>query len=160
VAAGTAVLGLVLVVESVRFTVDAAHVRNEGEDSPLLEPVGELAPETAARLRSGDVPGGGADGRYELRWSFEGMATDEAAGYAIFLELDRQGLDVRTPVRRGRDEVPYGWPDAGDPPPTAYVEYVTGEADVERWRQHPDAVLVADHEGPDGPSAVFAHPAP
>lgn len=158
--AGAAALVLVLGTESVRFTVDAAHVRSEGEGNPLLAPVSDLAPETVARLRAGDVPGGGATGRYELRWPAGGMATADAAGYALFLELDRQGLDVRTPVVRGRDEIPYGWADAGSPPPTAIVGFAPDEAEIERWEQEPDAVRIADHDGPDGPAAVFVLPAP
>jgi hypothetical protein len=155
-----AVLAALLLVGSARFTYEAAQVRAEGEGNDLFEPVRALGPEAAANLRSGDAPGGGVDGHYELRWHGLPGGILDASGYGILLELERQGFDVRTPERRSREEVPYRWADEDDPPPTAFLEYVSGDQAIAVWRRQPGAVQVAYGEDRDQPTAVFVHPGP
>jgi len=155
-----AVLAALLLAGSARFTYEAAHVRAEGEGNELSEPIRALGPEAAANLRSGDAPGGGVDGRYELRWPGHPGGFLDAAGFGILLELERHGFDVRTPVRRSDDEVPYRWADEDDPPPTAFLDYVLGDEAIARWRRQPGAVQVAYDEGTYEPAALFAHPGP
>src|SRR5690606_26953667 len=92
---------------------------------------------------------GGSDGRYALRW--DPWLPTSGLPYGLLLEFERHGLDVGAP---GFDEIPYRQrvPDGG----TLFIDYVTGQADIERWRAAPGAVELAHVVDPHlGPLALF-----
>jgi hypothetical protein len=152
----TGVLAALLAVGAARVTYQAAGTEPDSPDESAV--VGALAPEAAERLRAGRVPGTGDDGRYLLRWSsLSGFG--DAAPYGLLLELERDGLDVGTPERRSRVEVPYRWRDPDDA--TAFVDYAVGRTEIARHRADPDAVQIA-HTPPRAPepAAIFVTPAP
>jgi hypothetical protein len=141
---GSAVLVLAIVVQVAFFSADAAHT--EVPNAPQTKTVGEVARPTAAALASGTVPGGGRDGRYLVTWT--DPMTLGARGYALLLELERQGFHVggdnlnRVGITLHRVMQPK---DA-----TAEVHLVSSQGAIDRWAgTHPDAVRVAYHDPRD-----------
>jgi hypothetical protein len=146
---------VLLAVGAARLTLQAASTQPDSPDVSAV--VGELAPAAVDGLRDGRVPGTGPGGRYLLRWSsLSGFA--DAAPYGLLLELERDGLDVGTPRRRSRVEVPYRWRDPEDA--TAFVDYAVGPTEIARRQADPAAVQVAHTSaGAAEPAAVFVTPA-
>jgi hypothetical protein len=140
---GTGALVALLAVNTIAFTYTAASTEVPAvEESRTLS---QVAPQVVEALESGDAPGGGAGGRYLVRW--EDTLGIGAQGYGLLLELERQGLDVgvTTPYKTGAvahrerplDEA------------TATVNYVNGGAAITRWDATPGAVQVAFYEPRD-----------
>jgi hypothetical protein len=147
------VVAALLAVGAARLVLQAAGTEPDspGESAVLRE----LAPPAVAQLRAGRVPGTGEDGRYLLRWSSLGGFRD-AVPYGLLLELERDGLDVGTPERRSRIEVPYRWREVSDA--TAFVDYAVGPSEIARHRSRPGAVEIARAGTPE-PTAIFVTPA-
>lgn len=125
------------------LTYDATDTRlppSEARDSVVLA---HIAPATARALRTGDVPGGGVDGRYLVLFDEDPFDLG-ATGEGLVLELEREGFDVGVTERFGPDMVPHRVlrPDEA----TAAIHQVVGTAAVARWRAMPGAVEVAFHE--------------
>jgi hypothetical protein len=139
---GMALVAVATVITAAAFTYDAAR-------TPMQAPrendaVAHLAPPTAEALRSGELPGGGGAGRYLVRWDQDALSIG-SQGYAIFLELERQGFDVGAPDTYNAAGVP---PHRVIEPEdaTAALHYVVGAEQIEVWRDYPDAVLVDSYE--------------
>jgi hypothetical protein len=135
---GIALVAVATVIAATAFTYDAAH-------TPMQAPrendaVAYLAPATVEALRSGDLPGGGEDGRYLVRWDQDALSIG-SQGYAIFLELERQGFDVgATDAYHASGATPQRVLQPEDA--TAALHYVVGAEQIDVWRDYPDAVLV------------------
>ncbi len=128
-----------LAVVVVAFTYQGAHTVVFRPD--VSRAIGHLAPPAAASLDE--------DGRYVLRWS----SNIPTAGlpYGALLELERRGIDIGA-VRVA--DIPYRvrQPDAG----TRYVDYVSGQETIDRFRAAPDATELAYYDDPGlGPLALF-----
>ena len=80
-----------------RWTADVP----DGESSEMLR---ELVPPAAARLASGDAPGGGKAGKYWVTWT--DPYSIGGAGFGLVDALDRRGFDVGVEPRFERG---YGW---------------------------------------------------
>ena len=129
----------VLAVGLVSLTIDATDATAATNSNLRLSRLlGRLAPPTVEAIESGEVPGGGEDGRYLVTWTDPiGVG---AQGYGLLLELERQGLDVgASPVHRAgtRSHRVLAPEDA-----TAVVHLSVGD-DVEVWRAKPEAREVA-----------------
>jgi hypothetical protein len=137
-APAVAALAAVMLVAAAQFGWQGAQVEVQAARETGV--LARLAPPTIAALRSGDVPGGGEDGRYLVRWGDdqEGFGV---AGLGLFNELDRQGFTVRAVKFFGFAVVPYRTMDVDDA--TATVNIVVGPDMIERWRDTPGAVEVA-----------------
>jgi hypothetical protein len=154
-AVATGVLVALVAVGAAGLTYQAAGTEPDSPDESAV--VAALAPDTVERLRAGRIPGTGDDGRYLLRWSSLSGFRD-AAPYGLLLELERDGLDVGTPKRRSRVEVPYRWRDAEDA--TAFVDYAVGPTEIARHRADPKAIEIAHTPGAARePAAIFVTPA-
>ncbi len=81
---------VVAVVASAAFALTAPDAEPSRPD--LSGDLGVLADQTVAALRSGDVRGGGTDGRYLVRW--EDPVTIGAQGIGLVNELERAGFDA------------------------------------------------------------------
>lgn len=88
--AAVAVPVVVAVLASGAFALTAPDAEPSRPD--LSGDLGVLADQTAAALRRGDVRGGGADGRYLVRW--EDPVTIGSQGFGLVNELERKGFDV------------------------------------------------------------------
>jgi hypothetical protein len=136
-----------LVAVTAALTFQAAHT---GVDHPdVSHAIGRLAPTAAASLEAYDPTGAGGEPRYVLRWNPNLVA--EGLPYGILLELERRGLDVGAISLAG---IPYRsrMPEPG----TWVVDYVVGDAEIERWRALPGATEVAYDGDPElGPIAIF-----
>ena len=133
-----AALAAVTLVAAAQLGWQGAH--EEVQAARETGVLAQLAPPTIAALRSGDVPGGGEDGRYLVRWGDdqEGFGV---AGLGLFNELDRQGFTVRGIKFFAFAVVPYRTMDFADA--TATVNTVVGPDLIEKWRNTPGAVEVA-----------------
>jgi hypothetical protein len=134
---GAGILAGALVVWTVMFTVDAAHVDVPAADQSAV--LAGIAPDTVAALTAAGAPGGGREGRYLVTWQDPVAMGGPAQG--LLLELERHGLDANAlppnevALRRHRVIEPA---DA-----TAEVHVAVGD-DIDRWRQdRPDAEEVA-----------------
>jgi hypothetical protein len=133
---GVAVAG-VLVVALASFTVESAKA--ESPDGELSEMLRELVPPSADRLASGDVPGGGKEGRYLVTWT--DPVSIGAAGFGLLDALERRGFDVgvgpefTSSMTRGRA---FPRDDA-----SAEVHLAIGPRAIAEWRAKPDAVELA-----------------
>lgn len=143
---GVAGLAAVLLVTAAAFTWDASSTTTPAaRDAEMLDVV---APATIEALRSGDLPGGGEDGRYLMQWDWLTGSDEQGLGgqaYGMFLELERQGFDVVAEPQHAAGIVPHRVWDTDDDP-TASIHYVVGPCIIERWRNTPDATLVAEHD--------------
>ena len=141
---GTVGLVVVLVGVTGKFTYDSAFVEPPAaqESATLVEITDQLVPE----LRSGDLPGGGQDGRYLVRWGEDALAIG-SQGFGFLLELERQGFDVGVIEGHATGAVKHRVRAAGDA--TATVNYVIGDQHIERWRAVPGAVEAAYYEPRD-----------
>lgn len=143
-AGAVAVAALVAVVGSAVAT--ARHLDAEPARADLSAVLGQVSDDTTARLARGDVPGGGRDGRYLVRWS--DPVTIGSQGVGLVNELERAGFTV------GVDR-PHG-PGATRhrvlPPEraTALVQLVVGPG-ISEWQARPDVVEVSyvDRRTPD-----------
>lgn len=138
---GAAGLVALLAATTASFTYDAAHteVPAASETASLRE----VAPVAIARLESGDLPGDGKDGRYVVRWDDDALAIG-SQGYGFFNELERRGFDVGVPEVHSTGSVPHRVRALADG--DAIVNYVIGEANIDRWRADPAATEIAFHE--------------
>jgi hypothetical protein len=88
--AAVAALAVVLAGWTVVSAVDAVDAEpTDARESAMLA---QLTDAVAAAIESGDVPGGGPDGRYLLTWT-DGIHIG-APGYGMLDELERRGYDV------------------------------------------------------------------
>jgi hypothetical protein len=85
------------------------------------------------------VPGGGADGRYLVRWGDNDLATP-GGGFGLLLELERAGLEVGGIAQEAATIVPHRVLDLTEA--TATVNHVVGDAAIADWRARPGAVEV------------------
>jgi hypothetical protein len=137
----SAALGVVLVATTASFTYDAAHTEvPAASESRSLR---HVAPVAIERLASGELPGSGKDGRYLVRWDEDALAIG-SQGYGFLLELERQGFDVGVLKAHSTGSVPHRVRDPKDADAT--VDYVIGQANIDRWRANPDAVEAAFFE--------------
>ncbi|CAN5746784.1 hypothetical protein BH23ACT2_BH23ACT2_18270 [soil metagenome] len=133
---GAGALVAVTLASALVFAVDANRV--ELPALPLSRTMGALMPDVIDALASGEVTGGGEDGRYLVTWS--DALYFGSQGIALVNELERAGFDVGAiepwgaPVARHRVRAPQ---DA-----TAVVHLASG-FHVERWRAKEGAAEVA-----------------
>lgn len=143
---GVPILAVATVVTAAAFTYDAAH-------TPMQAPrendaVANLAPSTVEALRSGDLIGGGESGRYLVRWDQDALSIG-SQGYAIFLELERQGFDVgATDSYHAAGATHHRVLQPEDA--TAALHYVVGAEQIDVWSDYPDAVLIDIYEPRSG----------
>lgn len=139
-----ALAGMVLMVATA-FTWDATSTTTPAaRDAEMLD---VLAPATIEALQSGDLPGGGADGRYLVQWNWLTGSDELGLGgqaYGLFLELEREGFDVSTGENHVAGVLPHRVGDEADT--TAAIHYVVGPCIIERWRATPEATLIAEHD--------------
>lgn len=139
---GMAILVAATVATAVAFTYDAAHTPMQAPREN--EAVAHLAPSTVEALRSGEFPGGGESGRYLVRWDQDALSIG-SQGYAMFLELERQGFDVgATDSYHAAGATPQRVLQPEDA--TAAIHYVVGAEHIDLWRDYPDAVLIDEYE--------------
>jgi hypothetical protein len=142
VAAGGAVaLASVVVVASAVLAGEAARaepLQPDGSHALAL-----LVPDTVAALGEGAAPGGGADGRYLVRWS-EDVLSIGSAGFGLLLELERAGFDVGADRSMAAAVVSHRTLTHDEA--TATVNLVRGEEAIDRWRSDPTAIEVAFFE--------------
>ncbi|HEY8545477.1 MAG TPA: hypothetical protein VIL36_10535 [Acidimicrobiales bacterium] len=132
--AGAIALVVALVAVGGKFSYDAAFYEPPAmEETEILA---EVTPDLVRALRSGDLPGGGGDGRYRLHWGSDALAIG-SQGFGLLLELERQGLDVGVVESMATGAVPHRVLPVAEA--TAQVEYVVGERFIECWRDRPDA---------------------
>jgi hypothetical protein len=146
---GIAVLGVVIVAALTSFVVESAEA--ESPDLAASEMLRKLVPPAAARLASGDEPGGGRDGKYWISW------TDPYSlggpGFGLVDALDRRGFDVgvaslyENSMTRGR-----AFPRADA---TAEVHLAVGRRAVDEWLAKPKAVRIASEEPTAADRAEF-----
>jgi hypothetical protein len=146
---GIAVLGVVIVAALTSFVVESAEA--ESPDLAASEMLRKLVPPAAARLASGDEPGGGRDGKYWISW------TDPYSlggpGFGLVDALDRRGFDVgvaslyENSMPRGR-----AFPRADA---TAEVHLAVGRRAVDEWLAKPKAVRIASEEPTAADRAEF-----
>ena len=86
----TVALVAVLAIGTLRFGADGA--RAEVSRQPLTDLVGMVSDPVDEALASGDLPGGGRDGRYLVTWG--DPADIGAPGWGLLNELERRGYDV------------------------------------------------------------------
>jgi hypothetical protein len=140
-----------LVLVSAAYSYDAAHT--QPLDLPESRTLARVAPPVVRALRQGrlagggTVPGGGAGGRYLVRWHDTEVATT-GVGFGLLLELERQGLDVGGPESDESAVVPHRVRDLDEA--TATVNVVIGDRPLARWRATPGAVEVV-HTDPRTP---------
>jgi hypothetical protein len=134
-------LGALLVATVASFTYDAAHteVPAASETASLRH----VAPVAIERLASGELPGGGRQGRYLVRWDEDALAIG-SQGYGFLNELERQGFDVGVNEAHSTGSLPHRVRATEDADAT--VNYVIGEANIARWRADPAAVEAAYYE--------------
>ncbi len=127
-----AVPAAVAILASVAFLTTAPSAEPSRPD--LSADLGVLADETTAALDSGDVRGGGRDGRYLVRW--EDPVTIGAQGIGLVDELERAGFDAGVEVghRVGGTRHRAMTPDEA----TAVLVLAVGPA-IEPWDERPDA---------------------
>jgi len=137
--AGTAGLAVSVLLVSGWFTVKAAETeRPAASESDTLAAV---TPAVMEKLDSGDVPGGGKDGRYLVEWwGYDSLAIG-SQGFGFLLELERQGFDVGVPENMGTGAVRHrvrqpGWA-------TARLIYAVGESRIEKVRDEGGIELVS-----------------
>jgi hypothetical protein len=137
----TAGLSAVLVAATASFTYDAAHTEfPAARESRSLR---HIAPVVIDALDSGELPGGGRDGRYLVIWDEDALAIG-SQGYGFLDELERQGFDVGVRQAHATGSVPHRVRVPEDA--TASVNYVIGQANIDRWRSDPAAVEVTFFE--------------
>jgi hypothetical protein len=137
---GAGVLGAVIVVMLVLFTIDSAGV--ESPDPRVSEALGRLVRPTVRALDEGKVPGGGRDGRYQVTWV--DTVNIGGPGYGLLNELEREGFDVGLPDVYSAIVTSDRVLDAKDA--TAVVHLAVGRRDIDTWRSRPDTVEIASYE--------------
>jgi hypothetical protein len=146
---GVAAVSIVLVAALTSFVAESAQAEPpDGAASAMLR---KLVPPAAARLASGDVPGGGKAGKYWISW------TDPYSlggpGFGLVDALDRRGFDVGVAplyvnsMTRGRA---FPRSDA-----TAEVHLAVGRRAIDEWRAKPKAVRIASEEPTAADRAEF-----
>jgi hypothetical protein len=136
-----AALAITLVGATVWSTYDAtSSEKHAAEESYSL---GIVARQLLPKLDAGELPGGGKDGKYLVRWAWDPLSIG-SQGFGLLLELDRQGYDVGVMKRMGTGAAHYREREPEES--TATINYVIGEAHIERWRQIPGAVAAAYYE--------------
>lgn len=142
--AGAIALVVALVAVGTKFTYDAAFYEPPAmEETEILA---QVTPPLVRELRSGDLPGGGADGRYRVHWGSDALAIG-SQGFGLLLELERQGLDVGVIESMGTGAVRHRVRPEAEA--TAQIEYVVGQQYVDCWRDQPDAVEAVYYEPRD-----------
>jgi hypothetical protein len=136
-AVGLGLVAIVMVVALASFTVESADA--ESPDPGLSEMLRLLVPPATEQLESGDVPGGGPDGRYIVTWT--DPVSIGAAGFGLVDALDRRGFDVgvgpefASSMASGRtftrDEA------------TGEIHLAIGPSAIAEWRSMPAAVELA-----------------
>lgn len=114
--------------------------KHAAEESVSL---GIVAREFVPRLESGDLPGGGKDGKYLVRWAWDSLSIG-SQGFGFLLELDRQGFDVGVMKKMGTGAAHYREREPDEA--TATINYVVGERAIEEWRRVPGAVEATYYE--------------
>ncbi len=134
---GVVVVSVVVVAALASFTVEASKA--DSLDLGRSEMLSRIVPPSAAKLASGDVPGGGKDGKYLVTWT--DPYSIGAAGFGLVDALDRRGFHVgvepkfTSAMTRGRA---FPRTDA-----TGEIHLAIGKKAIEEWRAKPDAVLLA-----------------
>lgn len=111
--------------------------------------LGDLSADTVASLDSGELLGGGRDGRYLVRWA--DPVTIGSQGIGLVNELDRAGFDVGVDESFGVGATRHRVLDATDA--TALVQLATGSACPGVGgprRRHPGGLRRPSHRGPAG----------
>jgi hypothetical protein len=136
--AAVAGLAAVTLVAAAQFTWQGAHEEVQAARETAV--LARLAPPTIAALRSGEVPGGGEDGRYLVRWGDdqEGFGV---GGIGMLNELERQGFEAGAIPQFATAVDPRRVLELDEA--TATVNYVLGTDMIEKWRAIPGAVEVA-----------------
>lgn len=130
----TAVVALPVAVALVASAALLATAPSAEPSRPdLSDDLGVLADETTAALRTGDVRGGGTDGRYLVRW--EDPVTIGAQGIGLVNELERAGFEagVEEGHRVGGTRHRAMTPDES----TAVLVLAVGQR-IEAWDARPD----------------------
>lgn len=136
---GTMVLptvALVALAASVAASVD--NLDAEPARADLGGVLGDLSADTVASLDSGELLGGGRDGRYLVRWA--DPVTIGSQGIGLLNELDRAGFDVGVDESFGVGATRHRVLDTADA--TALVQLATGSA-IPAWEARDDATRVA-----------------
>jgi hypothetical protein len=142
---GAIALVVALAAIAGKFTYDAAFYEPPAfEETEILAVV---VPDLVDGLRSGDLPGGGEDGRYLVRWRADALAIG-SQGFGLLLELERRGFDVG--VMEGMSTGAVAHRVRPEAEATAGIEYVVGEQHIERWRDLPGSVEAVYYEPRDG----------
>ncbi|CAN5738663.1 hypothetical protein BH18ACT2_BH18ACT2_01820 [soil metagenome] len=130
--AATTLLAAILVGETIVGPRLADH-----SQSRLLA---ELVPETVEALRSGEMPGGGADGPYRVVWR-DPVALG-SGGFGLVDELERAGFDARADDDFSPQVRPHRIVEETDEDTTTTIEMAAGH-NIERVLALPGAVQVA-----------------
>ena len=146
---GVAVVSVVLVAALTSFVVESAEADvPDGESSEMLR---ELVPATAAKLASGNEPGGGKDGKYWITWT--DPYSIGGAGFGLVDALDRRGFDVGVEPRFERSmtrDRAFTRSAA-----TAEVHLAVGRRAIAEWAAKPKAVLLASEQPTAADRAEF-----
>ena len=134
--AAVAVAALVALGGSAVATV--RHIDAEPARSDLSATLGVVSADTESALLSGDVAGGGRDGRYLVRWI--DPVTIGSQGVGLANELERAGFDVGVDAIHGAGATRHRVRRAADA--TALVQLVVGP-EVPVWQARDDAEQVA-----------------
>jgi hypothetical protein len=130
----------VLAIGTVRFGADGA--RAEVSRQPLTNLVGMVSDPVDEALASGDLPGGGRDGRYLVTWG--DPADIGAPGWGLVDELERRGYDVGVsePFALGAVRYRFRPPDRAD----AEIHLSVG-VDMDQWEDRPGYTRIAYADG-------------
>lgn len=129
----------IAVVSTVAFTADAVGV--DPPEPHLSSPLGAVLPSTIDALERGDGAATGRDGHYVVSW--DDALHFGSQGFGLVSELERAGFDAGT---SGAYHVPITDHRVIEPADaTAELHLATGGF-VERWREVPEAVEVANVE--------------
>ncbi len=139
--ASSGVLGIGLVALFVATTVDAT--RAEIPDRGLSEQMAAVIPPTVEAIRDGRVPGDTGEGRYLVNWNDPIRIGD--AGYTLLNQLDAHGIAAGLrPYFLG---IVPGWQTVPEDTERGVVHLSVGDADIEAWRNTPDAYEAVYHDG-------------
>jgi hypothetical protein len=140
---------VILVAALTSFVVESAQADvPDGESSEMLR---ELVPPAAARLASGNEPGGGKDGKYWVTWT--DPYSIGGAGFGLVDALDRRGFDVGVEPRFERS-MTRGRAFARSAA-TAEVHLAVGPRAIAEWEAKPDAVRIASEQPTAADRAEF-----
>jgi hypothetical protein len=134
---GAVAVAAIGVLALIGFAVDASNV--EVPDANVSRDLAAVVNPTIRALDSGDVPGGGRDGRYLITWVDPvhiGSST-----YGLQNELERAGFDVRLPEEFHVIITPTRVFKPGEA--TGVIHLAVGDYDIEQWRAKPGVEEVA-----------------